>query len=472
MANLLAPGRAYTGKHISHQAEYKKVVVNILREVSVDKSSTHYRYLYQTDNGTVSISAFELARTLFFHNRHLVNTAYRANGISELAFVDRKTSPPTITFPESTRYPVSYLNTKSARAHIAWLLLEPEARRSLFGIYQCFRKNESGLAFNFDPPNLVGWRLELSIIKDPKSDLLKVQRIENILDACTSVKVVGVQIYHPKRKTETELDGKRYKNSGTTPDVDIDPELDIGAIPAFGKRLHSQRANGFSFNVSGIYDTALAEGKEISKPTPISNGNSTREHDKAGVGSPEREGNAQEFDPVINQGDDSIDEAEERPQKFLIFEQVVKELGRSKDIKLESVKCGVFPNPTNSSRVIFQTKDEHTLRFFIAILEVNQAKIVMLEADTTSLVKAKGASTLILGLKDDADTNFKEIIQHFSDSSAQWRHQYIHQRANFFNSCNHPRLKSKGKLLSEEEYKKKWVNSIKKKLTQLANKVT
>ena len=442
--------------------------MTIQGEVSVDKTTAHYRYLYQTDGGIISISAFELARTLFFHNRHLVNAAYRANGISELAFVDRESTPPKIIFPESTRYPVSYLHTKKARAHFAWLLLEPEARNSLYLIYQYFRKNEHELAFNFEPPNLLGWRLELSIINAlPQSDLLYVQRIENVLDARTSVNVVGVQIYHPKRKTEVETGGERPKKPGATPNVDTDPELDLGAIPAFGKRLHSQRNKGFSFNVSGIYDTTLVDGDETPKPLIVPNADPPTDKDKAGVGQPEKDGDSQEFDPTINQDDNNFEEAEKRPQKFLIFEQVVKELGKSKGIKLESIKCGVFPDPTNRSRVIFQTRDEHTLRFFIAILEINQSKIIMLEADTTSLIKAKGASTLILGLKDDAKTNLMEIIQHFSDSGAQWRHHYIHERVNYFASCNHPRLKSKGQLLSEDEYKNKWLGNLKQKLKEL-----
>ena len=300
----------------------------------------------------------------------------------------------------------------------------------------------------------------MSIEKDPHSDLLNVQRIENVLDARTSVNVVGVQIYHPRRKAEVEASSKRPKKPSATPNVDKDPELDLGAIPAFGKRLHSQRNKGFSFNVSGIYDTTLVDGEETPKPTVIPNTEPPADKEKAGVGQPEKDGDSQEFDPTINQDEDNFEEAEKRPQKFLIFEQVVKELGKSKGIKLESVKCGVFPNPTNRSRVVFQTRDEHTLRFFIAILEINQSKIIMLEADTTSLVKAKGASTLILGLKDDAKINLIEIIQHFSNSGAQWRHPYIHERVNYFASCNHPRLVSKGKLLTEDEYKNKWVKSI------------
>ncbi|MGP9669793.1 hypothetical protein ACT3S9_00470 [Pseudoalteromonas sp. AOP31-A2-14] len=65
----------------------------------------------------------------------------------------------------------------------------------------------------------------------------------------------------------------------------------------------------------------------------------------------------------------------------------------------------------------------------------------------------------------------KEIIQHFSDNGAQWQHQYIKERANLFSTCNHPRLKHKGKVLSEDEYKKKWVISLQEKLNQLTKEL-
>jgi hypothetical protein len=470
MANLVAPGRTYSGKDISKEVEYERVTVSITEIVEVDKSSTHYRYIYQTDKGKISVSGFELARTIFFHNRHLVHAAYSPNGLYELAFVDRTSSSIEIVFPKSTTYPVSYIKTKKARGHLAWLFLDNEARKSFFSIYQKFIQNHDSLAFKFIPPNLTGWTFDLSIIKSPKCEYFQVQRIEKVIDAQMAEKFFLVNFKHPKLKSQTASSGKENKKRGNTLDVDIDPDLDIGSIPASGKRLHIQKAGSFSFNVSGIHKTSLTDGEESSITVSITDKNEKVEHEQAGVGSPQKDGDAQEYDPVINQ-DDEFEQAKDLPQKFLIFEQVVNELGLDRGIILETIKCGVFPNPTNKSRVIFQTKDQKTLRFFVAIIKVSQTKIIILEADTASLVKSKGGSTLILGLKDDAKNHFKEIIQHFSDSSAQWRHQYILERTNFFITCNHPRLIKNGRVLSEDEYKEKWLHSLKDKLNKVLKQV-
>lgn len=468
MANMLAPGRTFSEKDILDEVEYEKVTVRVTELVKIDESSMHYRYIYQTDKGLISVSGFELARTVFFKNRHLVNAAYTANGLSELAFVDRTCTPLKIIFPKSTTYPVSYLNTKRARAYLAWLFLDNEARNSFSSIYHNFIQNIDSLGFKFIPPNLTGWCFDLSIIKSSESEYLKVQRVEAVIETQMAEEFFGVVFEHPKRKKPADSSGKENSKRGKTPDVDIDPDLDIGSIPAFGKRLHTQKVGHFIFNVSGIHGTSLSDGKESSASVSITDGNEKVDHDHAGVGTPERDGDAQEYDPVINQDDDGFEEADELPQKFLIFEQVVAEIYLGYGLLPKPPKCGVFPNPTNNSRVIFQTKDQKTLRFFVVILEIGQTKIVLLEADTTSLIKSKGASTLILGLMDDADTHFMEIIQHFSDSSAQWRHNYIRERTNCFVTCNHPRLQEKGRVLNEEEYKNKWINSLREKLKQVS----
>jgi len=470
MANLAAPGRTFSGKEVEAEVEYERVKVTIAQLKKIDKSSTHYRYYYQTNKGLISITGFELARTIFFHNRHLVHAAYTANGLSELAFVDKSTSPIKIRFPDSTRYPVSYVLTKRAMAHLAWLFLEPEARVSFFSIYQCFQENFDSIDFKFTPPDLTGWELEVSVINNEELKVFDVQRVEHVLDARINEKYFGVEVVHPKKKEKDELSGNGKGKSRKAPNDDIDPELDIGEIPASGRRLHTQKLKSFSFNVSGIQGTFLSDGKKADEPTPIFKDKQSPEPEKAGVGTPERGGNGQEFDPVINQDNDTFDEADELPSKFLIFEQVVNELGGHNGIVLDSIKCGVFPNPSsNKSQKIFQTTDKQTLRFFVAVLEVSQRKVVILEADTSSLEKTRGGGTLILGLKDDANTHFKEIIQHFSNSGAQWRHHYIWERTNFFASCNHPRVKGKSGILSADEYKTKWVCSLKKELSEIFN---
>jgi hypothetical protein len=465
MANLAAPGRTFSDKEVEAEVKYERVKVTIAQLKSIDKSSNHYRYYYETNKGLISFSGFELARAIFFHNRHLVHAAYTANGLSELAFVDKSTSPIKIRFPDSTRYPVSYVLTKRAVTHLAWLFLEPEARVSFFSIYQCFQENSNSIDFKFTPPDLTGWKLDLSVINNEELKTLEVQRVENVLDAHVNKKYSGVEVVHPKKNKKDELAVDGEGRPRKVPKDDIDPELDIGEIPAFGRRLHTQKLKGFSFNVSGMQGAFLSDGKNVDEPTPTYKDNEHAEPENAGVGAPENGGNGQEFDPVINQDNDTFEEAKEVPSKFLIFDKVINELGQLKEVNLESIKCGVFPTPLNNSQVIFNTEDKQPLRFFVAILEICKTKIIILEADTSSLVKSKCGGTLLLRLKDDTNTHFKEIIQHFSDSSAQWRHHYISERSNLFVSCSHPKTKEKGKL-SESEYTKKWVKQLKKKLNK------
>lgn len=464
MANVMKIGCQFDNTKPLIKNKYETITVKIIRQLSVDKSLPHYCYLYETDHGVIKIPAFELARTLFFHNRHLIKAAYSANGLTELAVSDETVSPIKIYFPKSTTFPVSNLVLKKARTHFVWLILDPEARKSYFSIYQFFRESPESVCFNFSPPSLKGWVLKLAIVADESSSVIEVKRIESILHAPATEKFNGVEIIHPKKEFIDESEGSDVQRKpGKAPPVDIDPELDLGDVPGFGKRRHVDRTSTFVFNASGIDRVELVQGQPKAD-RPTFSDRTQPESEKAGVGPPAKEGKAQEFDPTLNQNNDDFKEAVELPHKFLMFEKVVKDLGNLSGIKLESVKCGEFPVPTNGKKAILKTKDGKRLRFFVATFEIKSNKIIILEADATSLEPAKGSSTLILGLKEDATKHFKEIIQNFADRGAQWEKKFIEERALYCKYCWHPRIKNKDRIFTEKEYQETWFLKLKSEM--------
>lgn len=471
MASNLAIGYQFDNTNRSTKNEYETKTVNVIKQLSVDKTQSHSKYLFETDHGVVKIPSFELARVLFFHNRHLIKAAYSANGLTELVLVDDTTSPIKIQFPESTSFPVSNLVVSNARKHFAWLILDPEARKSFFSIYQSFREDTDSVGFDFQPPSLKGWVLQLAIVEDENCSVTEVKRIESIRYAPATKNVYGVEIIHPKKEFHDESEGAPVRRkAGKAPPVDIDPELDLGEIPSFGKRRHIDRTSRFSFNVSGIEGAILGKGQPKSgKPTFTDETQS--EPEKAGVGSPAKEGKAQEFEPVLNQNNDDFKEALELPHKFLMFEKVVNALGNIEGINLESVRCGEFPRPTNGSATILKTQDGKPLRFFIATFDLKGNHIILLEADTTSLNPPIGSGTLVLGLKPDSAENFKQIIQRFANQGAQWQHKFIEERTIYFKSCSHPRTKNKVKTFNEEEYKELWLAKLRGLLKSLLNQI-
>ena len=468
MANLLAPGRTFTEKNVKAEVSYPSIVVNILDFIGIDSSTSHARYHFQTDQGPVSIAGFELVRTIFFLNSHLTRAAYRPNGLQELAHVDRLAKPVQIRFPESTLYPVSNLTSVKARTHMAWLLLDQEAKRSFFSIYENFQKYKEEIAFEFEPPNLAGWRLKLSVLKLENDRVMQVQRIEGVEKANMSESFSEIEIHHPKKKfkTKSASDTKTGKG-GKIVDPDVDPTLDLGELPSFGGRLHTERLNGFSFNVPDIGLTTLeGEAEERKAVAVFSDPEQLKKSESAGLGLPSKDGTSQEFNPVTDL-DDGVDEIkEDLPHKFLMFEKVVEELGKLNWITLESIKCGVFPEPTNRSVVVYQVRYEGRLKYFVATLTIGQSKLVLLEPDTTSLIKEKGSSTLILGLKGDATKYFKEILQQFSDSGAQWNRDFARDRCDFFVACTHPNVKENGQMVPESVYVRRWVDRLADKLME------
>ncbi|MCP3861524.1 MAG: hypothetical protein GY770_25155 [Aestuariibacter sp.] len=464
MASFLAPGSTFQDKKIVSQTKHERQNVHIISLERVDKASGHYQYLYKTDHGLMKFSGFELARTLLFHNPHLVRAAYTANGVGGLTLVHHDQSPIEISFPESTLYPLRFIKSKSTRTHLAWLVLDVEAKKSAHSVFESFNKGQGELGFKFVPPNLEGWLLEVSVRADSE-DIAEVVRVENILEAVFNEGAADVLVSHPKDKDQSSKDKIDAAKKGQTPADDTDPELELGEIPRLGKRLHIERSKGFSFGCSAIRSVKSSKGKKASgsKHSPPAEAPDI-EKEKAGVGLIEKDGNAQEFSPTINQ-DEEITDTVYLPQKFRLFGEVIEEVGKSDGIKLfQKAKCYRFPAPANQSKVVYKTQYEGRLKYFVAILELTGSQLVLVEADTSNLRTPKGASTLILGLKEDAKANFEEILQSFSDKGAQWSHDFINERCYFFNPCRHPPLKEKGKIRTDQEYKEKWVSDLREKL--------
>jgi hypothetical protein len=468
MATLLAPGRTYTEKNVKAEAAYPKITVNIRGFIGADRSTSHVRYLFQTDHGDISIAGFELARSCFFLNGHLARAAYRPNGLQELAHVDRLAKPVQIRFPDSTMYPVSNLASVKARRHLAWLLLDQEAKRSFFSIYQNFQKHSDEIAFELEPPNLAGWRLEVAVLNLEEDRVMQVQRIEGVEKANMLESFSEIEIHHPKKKFKAKSSSdKKAGKGGKIVDPDVDPTLDLGEMPSFGGRLHTERLKGFSFNVPDIGSTTIIGEDESKSVAVIPDSEQPKKPDIAGIGLPSKDGAAQEFNPVSNLEDDGVDEVtEDLPHKFLMFEKAIYDLEKLHWITLDSIKCGVFPEPTNRSNVVYQVRYDGRLKYFVATLTIGQSKLVLLEPDTTSLIKEKGSSTLILGLKADATKHFQEILQQFSDSGAQWNRNFARDRCDFFVACTHPNVRENGLMVPEYVYVRRWADRLADKLME------
>ncbi|MBF4227541.1 hypothetical protein EAY83_21685, partial [Vibrio anguillarum] len=68
---------------------------------------TVYRCYTTNRDVTISVTNFELARVLFFHNQYLIRAAFSSGGVMDIAHYNQDPSDPKIIFPDSTNYPVS-----------------------------------------------------------------------------------------------------------------------------------------------------------------------------------------------------------------------------------------------------------------------------------------------------------------------------------------------------------------------------
>tara|TARA_R110001606_G_scaffold360605_1_gene513635 strand:- start:5100 stop:6596 length:1497 start_codon:yes stop_codon:yes gene_type:complete len=469
VANLIARGRRYDGKDPFSDDTLEELSCTIDSLVKHESNRSGGQHLFLTNHGLIRIQDFELARTFFFHNQHLTRAAFRANGLGEIAYVEGSHQQHILLFPPSTKYPVSNLSSIASRNHLAWIFIDQAARKSFFSIYTYFieaHKNRE-LGFMFDAPDITGWHLELlgRLGDDGVFDVYEIESVRTHLKS----RVGNVEFDHPKFKEKPPSDKKPIKQvKGEMPPVDIDPELDMGEVPSMGGRIDKKRQKGFSFNVDNIGSTILKkDAKKKSKKSVKPSKDEAPEKGLSGVGVPESEGTAQEFDPVINQ--DESYELEDVPetQKFLVFQKLMNEFKNKDCFPLDELRCCQFPKPSNSSKAIYKTKDDQRLRFFIAKFSFKKAHILLIEVDTDSSLTKKNAATLILGFDEEPERNLPEIIQSYSNRSASWNTAYIQARTSYFERCNHLSKKKDGEDVGESDYLDEWKKLLKRKLDKL-----
>ena len=475
MAALAAPGRRVAVDHVKAETTYRRIKVRIQAAISRENEANTAsvgRFSYQTDKGQISLSGFEIARALFFHNPYLASAAFQAGGFHEYACVDRRCSPVQIRFAGDTGYPLALLASSGARAHFAWLMLDPQAKRSFRSIYQQCQPSADATEFRFTPPDLTGWQLEVALFDTQQGSALQVQRIERVLYAKMAETFAAVEFHHPDARFQPLPDSDSEESA--------QPEL-----PSFSGPLDNRVDQRCRFLVPSIATTTLTDGREPLAAEPVQPETVAPVQETT---APERE-SVTEQEPVTAQ--QPIPEAVEpfavvpndsvsavvvpaaeigdtrvaaQPHEFVIFEKMAQTLGEQAWIELTSVACDQFPEPTNNSTLIYRTTYEGRLKYFVATLVIDKREVLLLEADTANLQKSKGASTLILCLKADAEAHLAEILQLFSDNGAQWRLKQVGERCIKDDRCPHPSWSVDGETLIESAYVERWAARVQEKL--------
>jgi len=482
LASMMVSQSSYKDKERLADKSLEKLSITITgelpRQVRRTVDDTVYRRYTTNRDVTISVTNFELARVLFFHNQYLIRAAFSSGGVKDIAYYNQDLSDPKIIFPDSTNYPVSNIRSRKSKSHLAWLLTDPSAAKSYFSIFQSVNEIDSSdvYDFGFVPPSLVGWEFELAGSYSEDLTNFWVSEIVTINDN-SFVTPVGLKIKHPKLKHLVPVPHKERKVKKLPPS-DPNPELDLGDFPKLGKRLHRKDDQAFSFNFTNAGNIGLEIKDEQERPGKAKNlPSNEKKSEGASVGNAAKDGNNQEFDYGLNrnEGDEDSDELidAEPTEKFRLFERTIEVIKTKKDFTVHGVRCGSFPPPKTGSRMVLNTVDGKFLRYHMANISYLDVGAVVIEVDVDSLNRPTNVSTLVVSFLNDSNPEqiLKTILQDYSDQARGWNHDWIKKNTAVSKFCRHPKKTKKEndveRDITADEYVEAWAEILCGKLRDI-----
>lgn len=481
LANMMVSQSSYKDKERLANKSLETLNIQVIdelpRQVRRTSDDTLYRR-YLTNRGvTISVSNFELARILFFHNQYLIRAAFSSRGLKDLAFYNEDPRKPKIIFPDSTSYPISNIRTKESRSHLAWLLTDPWAYKSFFSIFKSINEIDSPdvYEFKFVPPPLGGWVFDVSGCYSEDRKNFWVSEITSISND-SFVSPSGLKIKHPKLKNLVPTSNKT-RMFKKLPPSDPNPELDMGNLPQLGKRLHRKNDQSFSFKLLNVGNIGLDVEDEQERPDKSKNlPSNEKKSEGASVGNAVKDGSNQEFDYGLNRNDaddasDLIDA--ESTEKFQLFERTIDFIETKKDFKTNGVRCGAFPPPKTGRRMVLNTVDGTYLRYHMANISYLDVGAVVIEVDVESLNRPTNVSTLVVSFLRDSNPEqiLKTILQDYSDQARGWNHDWIKNNTAICKFCRHPKKtkkeKNKERDITADEYVEAWADILCGKLRDI-----
>lgn len=210
--------------------------------ISCSRKNKQYSFTFNSDdisgchkNTLIHLPQIELARVLFFHNAYLARSSLDLGCLAREFDVQRKSNDfALINALPSCNYPIRQFDHSGMRRFLAWMLLDPDARRSYESI--ALSQMKSGFNaeasrrwnFNFEPPLLNGVTFEAYGNFNSRSNELNIYEITAIHDLTTDLPKT-VHFYHNKfRKKEDGGKGSDYSDQPPPSPPEINDEEDGG----------------------------------------------------------------------------------------------------------------------------------------------------------------------------------------------------------------------------------------------------
>jgi hypothetical protein len=484
LVSMLVVGSSYENKKRSPAPKPERLEFIVVEEPKPTKTSSNENWFwFKTKAGVfVRVRQLELARCLFLHNFHLARTAFRPNGLDGLAQISESNEATTIRFTTMADYPQSNLKSKAALAHLSWMLLDQNARKSFGSVLGFWMKsNGESWSFRFCPPRMKGWHIVGSGYygKGDTSHVFTIDEVTRFHNPLFSYKKMIV-IDHPRFNellAEDPVNGKKPRIQRS----DDDPLMDLSLEPLLGKRLDQIADDGFMFSFDDSLEVRVQVNGRRYRVKPSVDADSTPAPETSSPGHAAERGTGRELDHGINRGGEgaeliSEDLTEVEPTyRFHIFEKVVEELGARPGFTFEKKACFQLPWPKDSNLAAIKTITGKPVQSYVALLTYQSVPVIVIEVDTESLLNSHTLSNLIVVFSKDATEGVKLVLQSCSTMGLYWDLDYIKRFNAAPKTCGHPHrvTKKDGKsvAVSPEKYQSRWVIILERSIKALVKEV-
>lgn len=484
LVSMLVVGSSYENKERSPAPKSERFEFRVVEEPKPIRTiSGDNWFRFKTEQGTiVRVRQLEMARCLFLHNFHLARTAFRPNGLDGLVQITEGDEATTIKFPAIADYPQSNLKSKAALAHLSWMLLDQNARKSFGSIlgYWMESKRESW-NFCFEPPRMKGWRIAGSGYygKGDTSNVFTISEVTRFHNPWfTHQKPIVID--HPRFNellAKDPVNGKRPRIQRS----DDDPLMELSLEPLLGKRLDQVADEGFRFSFNDSLEVRVQVNGKRHRVKPDVDADSIPMPETSSPGHATERGKGQELDFGINRsGEDaeliSEDLTEVEPtDRFQIFEKVVQQLGERPGFSFEKKGCYQMPWPRGSNLAATKTISGKPVQSYVALLRYQSVPVIVIEVDTESLLNTHTLSNLMMVFSKDANEGIKSVLQRCSTMGLYWDLDYIRRLNAAPRTCAHPhRVTKKGGksvAVSRELYQMRWVTILERNIKALVKEV-
>lgn len=395
------------------------------------------------------VPKLELARTLYFPSAFLARLAFQPSGLVGSFRVNRLPDGVTeIEMLPDTRYPKQHINHNSYRSHLAWLLLNEEARTTFGTIHSCRRRSQDGSGryirwtFDFQAPDLTGCELSVLGHFDRSRGIFFVYQITGIRGLNPGiddeVHFVMQEGYEPGGRNGSqsvvplpedeglviEDDEARDGDGSTliahTPSIEVLFKRDIKT-----RRVDRTKKAGTMGGADGEDETGVTLRGSVAEGTIA--------------------GHVPGAD--FDQLEDTVD-LEDMERKFTQFNKLVDllevepgmEVLRRENLPVHELpRCQLYLNADGTRR-----------RYMHVVVRLDGGAVRhILEVDTSDAKKPLATKILAFS-SPDPDAFVEQVMKRMVKQSLRWPSDYLNKECTINRSVNHPRSKVQG-LLDKEE---------------------